>query len=58
MFSALKENSHYNVFLLIYSSEVHENDIGFTEFKHDFYVYGRRQTANINFDFLFFSCNP
>ena len=26
------------------------------EFKHD--VYGRRQTANVNSDFLFFSCNP
>ena len=26
------------------------------EFKHD--VYGRRQTAKVNSDFLFFSCNP
>ena len=26
------------------------------EFKHD--VYGRRQTAKITSDFLFFSCNP
>ena len=26
------------------------------EFKHD--VYGRRQTAIVNSDFLFFSCNP
>ena len=26
------------------------------EVKHD--VYGRRQTAKITYDFLFFSCNP
>ena len=26
------------------------------EFKHD--VYGRRQTAKITWDLLFFSCNP
>ena len=26
------------------------------EFKHD--VYGRRQTAKVNSNFLFFSCNP
>ena len=26
------------------------------EFKHD--VYGRRQTAKVNSDFLFFYCNP
>ena len=26
------------------------------EFKHD--VYGRQQTAKVNSDFLFFSCNP
>ena len=28
----------------------------FREFKHD--VYGKRQTAKITSDFLFFSCNP
>ena len=26
------------------------------EFKHG--VYGRRQTAKVNSDFLFFACNP
>ena len=31
-------------------------DIIIREFKHD--VYGRRQTAKVNSDFLFFSCNP
>ena len=32
------------------------NDDVIREFKHD--VYGRRQTAEITSDFLFFSCNP
>ena len=30
--------------------------LGNREFKHD--VYGRRQTAKVTSDFLFFSCNP
>ena len=41
--SAFGQNAH--VFLLT-----------LTEVKHD--VYGRRQTAKISTDFLFFSCKP
>ena len=50
MYSAVE----YCTSLLFWETEVDYRYI--REVKHD--VYGRRQTAKITSDFLFFSCNP
>ena len=42
--------------IVCFSEEIMSADKINREVKHD--VYGRRQTAKITFDFLFFSCNP